>query len=87
MKYRKRSPVVDAIRYTGYNMDELAKFSGLKYDLDRVTRDLVMKTDNGDLDLEPNSYLIKDSDGKFTTCDAFTFNMEYEYSMPAEWSN
>lgn len=85
MKYRKRSPVIDAIRFTGYNMDEITKFSGFKYDLNRVTRDLVIKTNNGDLDLEPHSYLIKSPEGDLSTCDAFTFNMEYEYCMPGGW--
>lgn len=41
MKYRKKPVVIDAIKFTGYNLDEVLEFMGVDGDLGKTTGSIV----------------------------------------------
>lgn len=83
MFYRKKPVVIEAVRWTGKNIDEVCFFTGrtggeLMYDHGR----LLIKTLEGDMFAETGDYIIKGVAGEFYPCKPDIFAQTYE-EVPA----
>jgi hypothetical protein len=89
MKYRKKPVVIDAVQWTGANVDEVAGFMLTKASLRR--RDcvgpsgglmpggaLLIETIEGTMTAQPNDWIIKGVQGEFYLCKPDIFEATYE---------
>lgn len=92
MKYKKKPVAIDAIQWTGLNLEEIKEFVGK--DLDYSISDaawqvgkgvpyVIMKihTLEGDMDVSKGDFIIKGVNGEFYPCKPDIFEKTYE---PAE---
>lgn len=78
-KYRKKPVVVDAIQWTGENLQEIKKFTeGNFLPFDNEGNEWYIKTLEGNLGAEIGSYIIKGVKGEFYACEPDIFAMTYE---------
>jgi hypothetical protein len=88
-KYRKKPVEVEAIQWTGLNLEEIKTFVGevLQYDIidtalevDKGTTHILMKikTLEGDMHVSLEDYIIKGIKGEFYPCKPDIFNDTYE---------
>ena len=83
MFYRKKPVVIEAIQWTGENIEEILKFGGRF--IEASSDDpcvLLVKTLEGDLKLKQWSFIIKGVSGEFYPCDPDIFNKTYEAYDP-----
>lgn len=78
MKYRKKPVVIDAIKFTGYNSDEVLEFMGVDDALGKTTESIVINTLEGDMTAKIGDYIIKGVKGEFYPCDSEIFELTYE---------
>lgn len=82
MKYRKKPVVIDAVQFTGENIDEIEAFAGKNlvgetcigskvYDITIRTREGIMSAYHGD-------WIIKGVHGEFYPCAPDIFEETYE---------
>ena len=92
MKYRKKPVIVDAIKWTGTNLDDIIGFVGesLRFEIyEEAYRAgmfppvVIMKigTLEGDMEVSVGDYVIKGIKGEFYPCKPDIFEATYE---PAE---
>ena len=90
MKYRKKPVVIEAIQWTGLNLEEIKSFVGesLQYDIiDSAWRagagvpphvDMVIKTLEGNHVCTKGDFIIKGVHGEFYPCKPDIFAKTYE---------
>lgn len=89
MKYRKKPVVVETIKWTGGNLDEVKEFVGesLIYDFNDAAWeegkgapfiDLKIKTLEGEMSASYGDYIIKGVNGEFYPCKPDIFEKTYE---------
>jgi hypothetical protein len=80
MNYRKKNAkiLVEAQMLTEDNGWDLESWCGGKFTCFSGIAFLELTTDAGKVRAFPNSYIIKDAVGKFSTMDKDTFEAEYE---------
>lgn len=89
MKYRKKPIVIDAIQFTGLNLEEIKSFVGekLKYDImdaawqagvGRPHILMKIETLEGDMLVSKNDYIIKGVNGEFYPCKPDIFEQTYD---------
>lgn len=89
MKYRKKPVVVEAIQWTGLNLEELKEFVGesLTYDIiddawklgkGRPYVFMKIKTLEGDMEVSEKDFIIKGVNGEFYPCKPDIFEKTYE---------
>jgi len=84
MKYRKRQLEIEAVKWNGYNLDEIKRFTGnnanVKYDEKdgEVVADLFIHTLEGDMHASKGDYIIKGIKGEFYPCKPDVFTKTYE---------
>lgn len=78
MKYRKKPVVIDAIKFTGYNLDEILEFMGVDDVVGKTTGSLVINTMEGNMTAKIGDYIIKGVKGEFYPCDSEIFELTYE---------
>lgn len=89
MKFRKKPVVIDAIQWTGTNVDEIIGFTFAQVDTyrkDFKTQHesivpggiLVIPTSEGDHNANPNDWIIKGVKGEFYPCKPDIFEATYE---------
>lgn len=82
MRYRKRPVTVDAVRWTGANMDEVAAFAGDAWPghvaPNPPADDLIVDTLEGEMRCQPGDWLIRSVVGEFYPCKADVFASTYE---------
>lgn len=89
MKVRKIPVEVEAVQWTGINLEEIKQFVGgsLIYDINDTAyqagkfRPLVhmkVKTLGGEMAVSENDFIIKGVDGEFYPCKPDIFNKTYE---------
>lgn len=84
MKYRKKPVVIEAVKWNGYNLDEIKRFTGnhadVKYDEKdgNIIADLYIHTLEGDMHASKGDYIIKGVRGEFYPCKPDIFNQTYE---------
>ena len=74
-KYRRQPIVVDAVQFKG-NFDAIERFCG--GDAEFRDGELVVATPQGALHALDGTYIIKHSNGEFSTCPAEIFESEYD---------
>lgn len=80
MKYRKKSEIVEAIKYTLDNSKDVFDFAKgkIRHDLLPGSTDLRIKTSGGTLTLTVGNYIIKDEKGEFYQYPSDVFEYMYE---------
>ena len=89
MKYRKKPIIIDAIQYSGLNIDEIKNFTNKNCNIEiydtgyqaNVTPPLVkitIHTLEGDLNVTKDDYIIKGIKGEFYPCKPDIFEQTYE---------
>jgi hypothetical protein len=66
-KFRKKPVVIEAVKWTGDNWDEIEKFSpyGIKYNYPATRRSLSITTLEGEMTAECGDWIIKGIKGEF----------------------
>ena len=89
MKYRKKPIIIEAVQWTGLNLEEIKSFVGesLKYDIIDIAWvvgksapyvNMVIKTLEGDHTCTKGDYIIKGVHGEFYPCKPDIFEETYE---------
>ena len=89
MKYRKRSLVIEAVKWNGMNKSEIEQFAGdnVKIEVIRESNaeygippqiDCTIKTLEGDMMASPGDYIIKGVKGEFYPCKPDIFEKTYD---------
>lgn len=80
MKYIKKPVVVDAIRWTGDNWDDIEKFSpyGIKFNYPSRLKSLTIDTLEGHVTAECGDWIIKGIEGEIYPCKDSVFQKTYD---------
>jgi hypothetical protein len=87
MKYRKKQIVIEAIQWTGFNLDEIKDFVGKALHIDinhslyadpSSTINLTIATLEGDHICTKGDFIIKGVNGEFYPCKPDIFEKTYE---------
>ena len=76
-RFRKKPVVIEALRYTGDNLQEMATFMGVKYPSTHE-KNLVINTLEGFMEARPWDYVIKGVKGEFYPVKPDIFEVTYE---------
>ena len=79
-KFRKKPVVIEAIQWTGNNIEEISNFIGLACDWQYRggEKKLVIKTLEGDMWADQHDWIIKDVEGEFYPCKPNIFDKTYD---------
>lgn len=89
-KYRKKPVVVEAVRWTGSNLEEIRNFVGsdliedcvelfdTKRELKKMLVGIAINTFEGTMRVDYGDYIIKDAHGDFNLCRSDIFKQTYE---------
>lgn len=78
-KYKKKPVVIEAIKFTGENKEEILVFAkGSSLEESFTESEIVIKTLEGDLKVSPGDYVIKGVKGEFYPCKPDIFIATYE---------
>lgn len=79
MKYRKKPAVIDAIEWTGSNVDEVVEFMKSSYSsIFDSNQNLTIYTLEGDMKANVGDFIIRGVDGEYYPCKPEIFNKTYE---------
>lgn len=85
MKYRKKPVVIDAIQWTGKNIEEIENFCKFNYSCDIFSKDnviydviLTIHTLEGNMKANVGDYIIKGIQDEFYPCKPDIFESSYE---------
>lgn len=79
MKFRKKPVVIEAVQYTGRNLEEIKTFTGYsQIENDFLDNFLLIKTLEGEMRAMPNDWIIKGVKGEFYPCKPDIFEATYE---------
>ena len=78
MRYRKKPVEIDAIQFTGNNLDELKAFISDDVYLDSDDEGFVIQTLEGPMHASVDDYIIKGVKGEFYPCKPDIFNLTYD---------
>ena len=77
-KYRKKQIIVDAIQWTGDNLNELCKLGDFKLHYTRTDGNLGIYTLEGMMWASVGDYIIMGIRGEFYACKPYIFKETYE---------
>ena len=81
MKFRKKPVTVEAIQWTGTNMDEIGEFMyGVVWSI--AAGNPVIPTLEGDMTVSPGDWIIKGVKGEFYPCKPDIFEATYQPEAP-----
>lgn len=78
MKFRKKPVVIEALQWTGNNLEELRAFVPEEFRDNRIHQPLGIKTLEGIMTISEGDYVIKGVKGEFYPCKPDIFEMTYE---------
>lgn len=89
MKYRKKPVIIEAVQWTGLNLEEIKAFVGdaLQYEIfDAAWKagvaapkvEMKIKTLEGEMNVSKGDYVIKGVNGEFYPCKPDVFEKTYE---------
>lgn len=82
MKFRKKPVVIEAVQWTGDNIEEIGEFlAGVHWAT--AGRNPVIPTREGDMTVSPNDWIIKGVAGEFYPCKPDIFAATYDPEAPA----
>lgn len=86
-RYQKKPVAVEAVRWTGYNFEEIKSFVGCSCGLrgSYMNPDLIIHTLEGDHHALVGDYIIKGVHGEFYPCKPDIFMETYEEVEPEEY--
>lgn len=78
MEFRKKPVVIEAVQWTGENLEELWAFTGMKFQ--RIVNDcsIIIPTLEGDHKANKGDWIIKGVQGEFYPCKPDIFEQTYE---------
>ncbi len=85
MKFRKKPIVVDAIRYTGDNLDELRAFVPECHRHNKVNEPLGIITLEGVMTISEGDWVIRGAVGEYYPCKPDAFEASFESLLT--WPN
>ena len=81
-KYKTKPCEIEAIKWTGANFEEIAKFTNCKAYMElmysSMKEELIIKTLEGDMMATVGDYIIKGLRGEFYPCKPDVFHKKYE---------
>jgi hypothetical protein len=77
-KYRKKPVVVEAVQFTGDNVQEIGHFAGFNARVVGREKRLQISTLEGPLTVSPGDYVIRGVSGEFYPCKPDVFEQTYE---------
>lgn len=77
-KFRKRPVVIEAVQWTGENLDELRSFVSEEWRDNRIHAPLGIKTLEGVMEISKGDYVIKGINGEFYPCKPDIFEASYD---------
>lgn len=81
-KYKTKPCEIEAIKWTGDNFEEIAKFTNCKAYMElmysSMKEELIIKTLEGDMMATVGDYIIKGLKGEFYPCKSDVFHKKYE---------
>ena len=78
-KFRKKPVVIEAMKFTGKNADEIRAWIGGKFDHgDTITNVITIHTLEGDMVAQRGDWIIKGVSGEFYPCKPDIFAKTYE---------
>lgn len=81
-KYKTKPCEIEAIKWTGDNFEEIAKFTNYKAYMElmysSMKKELIIKTLEGDMMATVGDYIIKGLRGEFYSCKPDVFHKKYE---------
>lgn len=86
-KYRKKPIIVDALQWTGGNLNAVRDFLGKSWGWIEEDRCIMVRTLEGNMLCKPGDYLIKGVAGEFYPCKESIFNATYELYPSTTASN
>lgn len=84
MKYKAKPVTIEAIKFTGDNLDEIKSFCGeewgvsVYYDGESWEDIIYIETLEGEMITKVGDYIIKGTKGEFYPCKSDIFNEKYE---------
>lgn len=78
MRYQHKPTVVEAVQWTGDNLEELQKFVPPEYRHNKIHEPMGLITNNGVVTIHKNDYIIKGALGEFYPCSPIIFELNYE---------
>lgn len=76
-KYRKKPVVIEAVQFTGNNVDEILEFAKDSFN-NPSTSEIVIPTLEGNMMVSIGDYVIKGVNGEFYPCKPDIFDKTYE---------
>lgn len=76
-KYRKKPIVIEAVQFTGNNVDEILGFAKDSFK-NPLTRDVIIHTSECNMIVSIGDYVIKGINGEFYPCKPDIFDKTYE---------
>lgn len=76
-KYRKKPVVIEAVQFTGNNVDEILEFAKDSFN-NPSTSEIVIPTLEGNMMVSIRDYVIKGVNGEFYPCKPDIFDKTYE---------
>ncbi len=78
MKYRKKSLVIEAVKWIGTNLDELKSFVPEEFRHNKIHQEMGLITLEGIMFIKENDYIIKGIAGEFYLCKPDIFEKSYD---------
>jgi len=78
MKYRKKPVIIDAVQWTGKNLEELREFVPEAIRHNKIHQPMGIITLEGVMLVSEGDYIIKGVKGEFYPCKPDIFEMTYE---------
>lgn len=82
MKYRSKPKVIEAVQWTGNNLDELCRFVPAEFRHNKIHEPIGIITLNGPVTFTEGEYIVKGIQGEFYPCKADIFEATYEILTP-----
>lgn len=76
-KYRKKPVIIEAVQFTGNNVDEILEFAKDSFN-NPSTSEIVIPTLEGNMMVSIGDYVIKGVNGEFYPCKPDIFDKTYE---------
>lgn len=76
-KYRKKPVIIEAVQFTGNNVDEILEFAKDSFN-NPSTSEIVIPTLEGNMIASIGDYIIKGVNGEFYPCKPDIFDKTYE---------
>ena len=78
MRFRKKPVVIEAVQWTGENLDELRTFVPEEFRYNKIHSPLAVMTLEGPLTVSTGDWIIKGVKGEFYPCKPDIFEATYE---------